>query len=211
MKLIDAALTFFVTSSILTCPVVSNEGSAMVENNEKIEIKLGKIKYSIPREYVREPFGHSGIVLHVKYPGFGPVDNENCPQFPHAEDTKCRSIRLWVSIDYGLGTEDGFENQKNHFFDKSPKKGPYGFDLYFQGPEEARQNWYTKKVNDFFLVFRCDFDKDQKNALCSANSSTRTGLSLSYNFPIDKLNEAEDVDIGLRNLLDSFADGGIDD
>lgn len=102
---------------------------------------------------------------------------------------------------------------KDVIHNQTPKRGPNGFEWYAVGPDNARLDIYRKQTPLHTLIVNC-FDHDITQPLYwVCNTSSRLPgnnelhyflLGSRYEFNGQQFQYAEQIDEGLRSLIDSF-------
>lgn len=188
-----------------------------------IPFSIGDVKYEVPRNYIvwmdRWKGGPQTLVrFKVTYPKFEPLDRNNTPCMslaPLYRPPGCVPVEFIVA---NGGQHDGgggwaasddvaFSNFRDLFHSQTPLPGPYGFELYETGPENARIETYRKRTPEHLLIMSCFMQApDQRaTALCDNKSRLADRNELEFTLYFSQLQSAEDIDAGLRSLVKSFA------
>ena len=177
-----------------------------------VEFSIGETHYKIPRNYLFTMDNWAGgpqelVSLRVEYPGLLPFSEKTKACF--LGERLCRRIEFAIVTAQFQSGEEHFPSLRHLFHDQKPEEGPSGLELYTIGPESARIEIYRKVLADHTLVFDCNvFDNHGvKDGVCQVLTRTRHGGIINYRFSRQELKNAAAVDIGLRNLVDSFVTG----
>jgi hypothetical protein len=103
--------------------------------------------------------------MKLKWPGLEPltVDTQECfGSIARGERAGCTSFNFLILGSTGPGpggraltNSEKFENWKKTFPNMPMRRGPFGYDIYNLGPEEALTEIYRRADGDIF--FRCGF------------------------------------------------------
>lgn len=182
-------------------------------NPTPIEFTFEGVEYRVPRNYlVRMDGPLTPPTFRVTYPGLKPLTEETkqCLTQPRAYwPPGCAPIEFWLEGHQPLTADDDhFNNARKLFHSQTAKQGPNGFQMYETGPEDARIETYRKKTPGHTLLFDCMIftgDHGKRDAVCSNYfSPLPNGNALSYRLDLDQIKDAENIDDGIRALIDSF-------
>ncbi len=176
-----------------------------------IELSVGSVRYKIPRNYLFEMDHWDGgpqesVSLRVRYPDFKPYSEETKRCMLKQEP--CRILEFHITLPQLPSDDRGFESMRDLFRNRTPDAGPFGFELYHL----AQNEYYRKALPDRVFAFSCfPFDNHGiPDGICQAHTRARCNGVVAYFFSRQQLEDAERVDTGLRDLVDSFAVGGVD-
>ena len=177
-----------------------------------VEFTVGPTRYRIPRNYIYKMDDWSGgvqrlVSLRVQYPGFAAYSGETAACF--TKHAPCQLIEIHILLpDSGL-TEYTFLGNRRFFQSEMPEKTESGYDWYKSGPETARLDFYRKQLPDRLLVFMCQpfQNRGMPDGTCGTIIRIQSGGQLSYSFPLRHLGDAEQLDAGVRSLVESFIVG----
>jgi hypothetical protein len=126
-----------------------------------VTVKVVDVTYRIPRNYliVLEP---AIPTLRVTYPGFKPLSEgtKDCfdPKW-RMQHSECIVIEFLLLGSRGPGPEgraytnaERFENFKRNSRSIRFRSGPFGYDIFEEGPEDARSEHYRKTEGDIFFT-----------------------------------------------------------
>ncbi len=174
-----------------------------------VTAKVGEIVYSIPRNYISSFSDFP--VLKVTYPGFKPLTEETRGCF----DPKLRvslgcttlELRLLFSVSYHPGYENLIRAATPDHAMPQPRPGPYGYEIYDLGPENARTEIYQSTAESIF--FRCAlFDNNGvRDAVCDDIVSLSDGNVIRFFFGLKQISELRDFEAGIRQLMSTFRMG----
>jgi len=107
-----------------------------------------------------------------------------------------------------VSDDERFRNASTLFHSQIPKPGPAGFEMYETGADNARLETYRKVTAKHTLLIHCIIfppkNNGEKWGTCSNESRLLDNNTLEYSFYLDQLGNAEQIDNGLRNLVDSL-------
>lgn len=204
-------MSFVAAALMFSCAVnagILDDSTSM--DTTPIEIELAGSRYRIPRNYLFQAENWKGgpqelVSIRVVYPGFKPFrpDTKDC--MLRLNKARCRVYDV-VILNKFPASEEGFDNLQKLFRKPYPKQGPYGYEVFEIGPEEARTEYYRQTSDRGQMIFDCDLNKKTEiDAICHHVAHASTGAALSYFFMRNGgLSDAAEVDLGLRNLIDSF-------
>jgi hypothetical protein len=136
-------------------------GSGLSADITPTPITLGNVTYLIPRNYIYNRYLGT---LKVTYPDFKPFNEEtkDCFDAKIAYQTGCRTIEIRLGPGGNTGRkalETGLNNMnlyrlKHEQAPITPRKGPYGYDIYDFGPDDARsEEYFRADLNIYFSCF----------------------------------------------------------
>lgn len=152
----------------------------------------------------------------VSYPGFSPLNKPWRDAYRECYETqKCRLLEAYVSHRKNNSDNDLYDRLRfqsittssgvfRHFHNSDPLPGPFGYELYTSGPDIARRHVYIKRLPDRNLAISCSMRKPEERSLCRSFTRLRSGNEFYHTFPHRDLAEAEAINTGLRDLIDSF-------
>ena len=177
-----------------------------------IEFSVGPVRYRVPRNFLFEMDNWTGgaqqlVSLRVKYPGLVPLTEETKPCF--LKQVHCQLLEFHIEKPNDRSTEAFFLDRRFLFHSQTPEAGPFGYEIYKVGPDNARMEYLRKVLPDRTILFTCQpFDnRGQPDGVCQSFIRTRSGGQVSYFFSVRQLGEADEIQAGLRDLVDSFAIG----
>ncbi|RKP44404.1 hypothetical protein [Trinickia fusca] len=180
---------------------------AMSADTTPVEFSVGSGHYRMPRNYIFQMTNWRGgpqgtVSLRVVYPGFKPFgpDTQDCM----LRKIRCRIYEI-VMVDDFYTSEETFDSRNRY-----PKRGPYGFELFEVGPDDARVEYYRKKFKGEMIFFDCIVNdiRGVRNAICHHVERIGSGSFISYYFTRnEELADASEVNEGLRKFIDSFSAG----
>lgn len=214
-------------AAIAVCPApASASGMSSILEHPSLEttlmtFEIAGVHYRIPRNYIVSMDNWAGghqdgmVGLKIAFPSFQGItkDNQKCFAAPAGYmQNGCMPIRVLIAGGHGNSTAEGFRYDKHNFISQNPKKGPYGFELYEMGPEDARQEFYRKAVSGHTIQFDCILyrpsNHPNKRGGCRTNARLNADASIWYSFYLDDLASAEKLDEGLRATVSSFIVSG---
>jgi hypothetical protein len=207
-----AILCAAMASLILSTSVMAAlfEDSMSMETTP-IEFEMAGARYRIPRNYIYSMDNWAGgpqknVSLRMVVPSLKPFSPETEACMLRKARPRCKVYDVEMVPDFTT-SEVGFENSKDIFIKPYSKEARYGCDLYEIGPESAREELYRKDVDGGAVVFSCMIGKIERKAYrnCEYVSKTRTGVHFYYRFSgDDDFKDAVEIDVGIRELIDSF-------
>jgi hypothetical protein len=190
-------------------------------DDSPIAFSIGNVQYRVPRNYIVWMDNWNGgpqtlVRFKVTYPKFEPLNDKNTPCMslaPLYRPPGCVPFEFWITDGESLPTdEQQFNNTRDLFHSQTPLLGPYGFELYEMGPENARINTYRKQTSEHVLIIQCFLRKPEgdvkHNPVCTNHSRIVNGNELAYRLYGDELKDAEQIDEGFRVLINSFVSEG---
>jgi hypothetical protein len=182
-----------------------------------VSFTIDDVQYQVPRNYLIQMEHWSGgpqtlVGFKVTLPGFDPLTNANksCMTVaPLYRPPGCAPIEFRVIGGGGSPVSDevAFDNMRSLFRSPTPSKAPYGYDVYETGPADARIETYVQRVPDHLLIIQCSLHKNNKTvqrAVCGSHSRLADDNELEYYFYLDQLPDAEQMDRGIRHLINTF-------
>jgi len=184
-----------------------------------VEFSVGNVRYRAPRNYLVNMESYKGgpqmsVSFELTVPSFEPFSDKtkDCMTKPLAYlPPGCFPVEFHIISSVPVSDDQAFHNASNLFHSQTPKQGPYGFELYETGPDDARIETYRKDANGHTLMIDCFVHPPsvQRESICSNTSRLKNQNGLEYSFNKNRLQYAEQIDGELRKLLDSFTIGEI--
>jgi hypothetical protein len=100
-----------------------------------------------------------------------------------------------------------FSNKRSMFHNQVPIAGPFGFELYKIGPENAGIEEYRKVVNGHTTLYSCIIvvDEGKRDAVCTPDGDrVASGAELHCFFHLRQLADITEIDADLRALVNEF-------
>jgi hypothetical protein len=183
-----------------------------------VEFSVGGIHYRVPRNYLTTMEDWSGgpqglVTLRINLSDLKPYsqDTFNCfTAKPLDRPPGCEPFSFRV---YGPGGPspasgaEAFERSRNLFRSQIPIQGPYGFEMYEVGPDNARAEFYRKTDDDRLPLYACKiFDNHgRRDGLCDPlGDRVETGAELRFFFNLSHLKDITQIDAELRQLVLGF-------
>jgi hypothetical protein len=182
-----------------------------------VEISINGIYYAVPRNYISKMDNWNGgsqemVNFRVTFPGFEPLTakTSQCLTQPRSFwPSGCTPIEFWIhGGNEGPSDDERFNRERELFHSQIPRQGPGGFEVYETGPNNALRETFYKKTPLHTLVIECLFYElnGRRDAICENYSSPlQDGNSLSYRLDLAQMANAEEIDNGIRHLVDSFS------
>lgn len=214
--LLVALCLFMSMTTAIHAQAIDHPGGLFSTDPTPIKFSYGPYHLRMPRNYIVGMANKSGgvqndiVTLQVAFPGAKPYSNEtkNCFLRPWLySPSKCLLIEFYLEL-YPIYVDDQtFFNLRPVFNNQSPKHGPFGFDEYDEGPDNARIENYIKVTPKYTFVTTCFVEnpKGKRSGFCEASTRTSSGIFPTYRFDLKYLGHLEEIDIGLRQLFDSFS------
>jgi hypothetical protein len=151
--------------------------------------------------------------IDVSYPDFQPLTEANARCFKpsvNPAEVGCTSIGFSFSGPDGPTLRQMFENSKRLFRNATPKEGPYGYNIFEIGPENARLEIYTKDSPESgFIMLQRNVGSDPKAAVWSDVFPLDDGNFAHFFFRPEQLKDIVDIQSKMTRLIASFPARGI--
>ena len=185
-------------------------GEKPAKNTDLVTTKVVSSIYGIPRNYFVNFIGFG--TLKVTYPGFKPLtdETENCFLPRHqAEKFGCTALELRLGGGRGpdglpFTNTKAFSNYTTNMNIK-PRSGPFGYDIYDVGPEEARIETYRKEEGDIFFHCHIYYYKGIRDGLCDDAFLINDENSVKFFFSLSLIGNIPDIETGVRSLMSNFS------
>ena len=179
-----------------------------------VVVKVEKYTYRIPRNYLVRMFNPTikVTIQGYKIPAFEPLTDETRDCFGsilQGERAGCQSAEFAIEFPYTVTHRELLERNSDLFRNKEPRKGPFGYDIYDIGPENARTEVYTKKdkkEDKDIIFFRCQiFDNNGKRAaVCNDRFPLIDGNSVHFFFSLDQIASVPEIETGVQKFMEKF-------
>jgi hypothetical protein len=174
-----------------------------------VTVKVGDVTYKIPPNYISMYFDFPQ--LKVTYPGFKPFTEETSGCFDRRLEASLGCTTLELNMRLSLPHHPGFENMIKAappYREKplSPRSGPYGFEIYDQGPDNARTEIYRSESEDIFFLCGIFDNNGARDAVCDDAVSLPDGNAVRR-FRLKQIGELRNFEAGVRQLMAGFVQG----
>jgi hypothetical protein len=186
-------------------------GSDLSTDITPTPMTLGNVTYLIPRNYI---YNRYLKILKVTYPDFKPLTEETkgCFDAKIAYQTGCRTIEIRLGPGGNTGRkalETGLNNinlylKEHNQASITPRKGPYGYDIYDVGPDDARtEEYFRVDLNIFFFCF-IHVVNGNRDATCDDTFALENSWTVGFFFRLKEIGDVPDIEAGIRRLMASF-------
>jgi hypothetical protein len=175
-----------------------------------VTVKVGDVTYKIPRNYISMYFDFPQ--LKVTYPGFKPYTEETSGCFDRRLEASLGCTTLELNMRLSLPNKPRFENAIRpipRFREKplSPRPGPYGYDIYDDGPDNARSEIYRSESEDIFFTCGIYDNNGVRSGVCDDAVSLSDGNAVRFFFYLRQVGELRNFEAGIRQLMSGFVQG----
>jgi hypothetical protein len=175
-----------------------------------VTVKVGSVTYKIPRNYISMVFDFPQ--LKVTYPGFKPFTEETRGCFDRRLEAELGCTTLELNMRLSFPNRPRFENAikaSPPFREKplSSRPGPYGYDIYDQGPDNARREIYRSESEDIFFTCGIFDNNGVRDAICDDAVSLSDGNAVRFFFRLNQISEVRNFEAGIRQLMAGFVQG----
>lgn len=178
-----------------------------------VTIKVVSVTYRIPRNYLI--YMDEIPALKVTWPGLKPLTEETRKCFGsilQSEQAGCTSFEFHLLGSRGPGAggraltnAEKFENFLRHSPNVNPRPGPFGYDIYDTGPEEARTETYRRTTGDIF--FHCSFsgaEGRKRGGVCDDTFRLDDMNHMRFFFRLPQTEHIPEIEERMRQLLAGF-------
>jgi len=173
-----------------------------------VTIKVVDVTYRIPRNYLSSSF--PGVT--VTFPGFKPLTEETRDCFDRQWQFRnpgiCTTFQFMLHGSRGpapggraFTASEKLENIIRNTPGIVRRAGPYGYDIYEIGPEEARIQSYRKIEGD--VLFTC-FGLEQQNSICRSIFRLGDLNHAHFRFRRHQIEHIPEIEAGIRKLMSTF-------
>jgi hypothetical protein len=123
------------------------------------------------------------------------------------EQAGCRSIEFSIQHPYTVTHRELLARSADGFRNKEPRKGPFGYDVYDIGPENARREVYTKEQDGASFLFDCMIsysDEGRRFGTCDDRFPLKDGNSVHFFFGLGQIGYIPEIESGIRDLMEKF-------
>jgi hypothetical protein len=175
-----------------------------------VTVKVGNVTYKIPRNYISMYFDFPQ--LKVTYPGFKPYTEETSGCFDRRLEASLGCTTLELNMRLSLPNKPRFENAIKAappFREQplSPRPGPSGYDIYDQGPDNARTEIYRSESEDIFFTCGIYDNSGVRSGVCDDAVSLADGNAVRFFFYLRQVGELRNFEAGIRQLMAGFVQG----
>jgi len=178
-----------------------------------VEFTYDGTKYRVPRNYLSVLPNNAlrPVTFRVTFPGFEPLTEKTkqCLTQPRLYwPAGCTPVEFWLE-GHAAGTDDQhFTSETKPYPLPLKQQISGGLELYQYGSGVKRRDIYRKKTTRHTLIIDCNYFsgyQDKPDAVCSNyRSPLPNSNSLSYRLDLDQIPHAEQIDDGIRALIESF-------
>jgi hypothetical protein len=174
-----------------------------------VTAKVGEIVYSIPRNYI--PSALDFPVLKVTYPGFKPLTDETRGCFDPKVRTSLGCTTLELHVRFSDSHYRGYDRliratTPDHSM-PAPRPGPYGYEIFDLGPENARTEIYQSKAENIFFSCMIFDNNGIRDAVCEDLLPLSDGNVIRFFFNLKQISELRDFESGIRQLMSKLRTG----
>lgn len=184
-----------------------------------VEFSVGGSHYRMPRNYLVTMDNWNGgpqglVTVRVNLPDLKPISDETRACFTARVPSQlpnCEPFSFTLNAPGGPSSEEAFSNLKPHFRNREPEQGPFGFEKYEIGPDNARGEFYRKVDDGRMLLYSCWISDNygKRDGICAPDSDRlSTGVVIHFFFKLDKLRDIARIDARLHELVKHFAAEG---
>jgi hypothetical protein len=180
-------------------------------DTETVSVQFGPSLYNIPRNYLagvtqaRDANSYTSFTIQVLLPDFAPRTRENAAQFNQVGwHNQFRAL-----FEYGNHPRPQEEILDHYLKNAGMSKDDFrlvgsGYKLYENAKISPREI-YTKETPNGLFFFTCGTAKDGTPfPSCTIHETFEENIGVIYHFSRDYLDQASDIDLKLRALLQSF-------
>jgi hypothetical protein len=190
-------------------------------DTKPIYFSIAGVHYLVPRNYLVFMNNWSGgsqtqVQFKVTFPGLHPMEDntKECLLSTNNSSSQCAPLEFWLVQGNALSDEQVFESQKERLDSQTSKAGAAGFEVYTitvpKKIEPFTVDRYRKKVAARTLIIDCAYgvlQNGNRYAHCDNlyGSPLSNGNGISYRIALSQIENAEEIDNGIRALIESFA------
>jgi hypothetical protein len=179
-----------------------------------VTVKIVDAVYRIPRNYLTllEP---AIPTLRLSWPGLQPLTAETQKCFgtiAQSERVGCGSFSFLLRGSRGPGpggraltNSEKFENFRKSSPSATWRPGPFGYDIYSIGPEQARHEYYRRVDGDIF--FSCSFSGEEgrkRGGVCDDSFRLEDMNHLQFFFRLPHIEHIPAIEAGMRKIMAGF-------
>jgi hypothetical protein len=169
-----------------------------------IKVKIGAVTYAIPRNYILYPINGQPVVLQVTYPGFQPLTDETRPCIEHKIWRQCLPLQLRVQLGPLNKVMIGNILKNGRLTLRSDH--PFGYDIYEQGPEDARGEIYRREIDNIYVSCYVIPESHGPDSICDDFIDVDPEHSIIVGIFIGrkKIGEIPEINNQITKLVNSF-------
>lgn len=180
-----------------------------------VDFSVGGIYYRVPRNYLTTMEDWNGgpqglVTLRINLPDFKPYSTETFSCFtakPLERPPGCEPFSFRIHGPGGPSAAEAFERNRHLFHSQDPLEGPYEFEKYEIGPDDARLEYYKRADDERAPFYVCQlFDnRGHRDGQCyPVGDQVATGATLNFFFSLSRLKDITQIDANLRQLVLGF-------
>ena len=180
-----------------------------------VDFSVGDVHYRMPRNYLFTMENWNGgpqglVTVRVNIPDLKPLDEttRDCFTKPGSFSTSiCDPLSFTINVTGTVTAEQGFENSRPIYRNQSPLDGPFGYERYEIGPDNARIEFYRKVENGRTLIYHCQIFQrlGKRDGICDPSGDrVSNGSEIHFFFSLRHLADIAEIDRDLRTLTEHF-------
>jgi hypothetical protein len=184
------------------------------QESQPVDVTIAGVRYLIPANYTRFAYGRRGgmqdkIELYALLPDLKPYEPDNANSFQdYSADSRVAYFDIEIRRDRMTEEERFRKLYLRLVTDNQGSRGPYGLRRYSFDPTTGyRDEELLVKEHDdgTVVVFRCYRELPTvASPTCRRDLELGDGLALHYRFMRSQLGQWEEIDQGVRALVQSF-------
>jgi hypothetical protein len=177
-----------------------------------VTVSMGSVIYRIPRNYLEYPDPSQGVFIRVTFPGFMPFTEQTrqCLEVEYKSmQPGCTQIKVNLTRS-GLDNAQIFKNVQKLFRNPIPRTGPFKYEVYDVGPDNARVEYYRKEDSGRLIFFHCFISliRQERTGVCDEFVKLEDNNSVRIRFQLSQIGRVPEIALGITNLMDMFRRNG---
>ena len=166
-------------------------------------VKVGKVLYRIPRNYIVKLQFVDFPILKVTYPGFKPLTEETRGCFDPKQRAELGCTTIEIHLRLSLPNKPMFDNLMKVVPSEqklSPRRSIHGYDVY----ELYRLEIYRSEKENIFFTCKIFDNNGARDAVCDDTVSLADGNAAWFFFGLNQISEVRKFEAGVRQLMTQF-------
>ncbi|HEX3971471.1 MAG TPA: hypothetical protein VHX19_09110 [Stellaceae bacterium] len=150
------------------------------------------------------------VTIRVNVDDMQPVTSETLRCFnvpPAKRPPNCHPMEFNIDAPGGVSADQAFANSRGLFHSQIGIPTTFGFERYEAGPHNVRSVYYRRLEDSQTVLYECTIFEDDQGVCRPVGDYAASGAGITFHFPPQMLPQIEEIDLRVRQLVDSFTVG----